>query len=236
MKRFLQRFLSSGPIVYLLYLVIRCYTSSFRVKVENEREWMEHLEAGGRVLVCTWHQHFFSAIRHFESYRSYRPGVMVSQSRDGDIIAGVANRSGWITIRGSSSRAGKEALAGMIAHLRETRFAGHVVDGPRGPAWRVKAGLIRLAHAAEATIVPFYVTVDRAWYFNSWDHFFIPKPLSKVVLRFGAKIELAPTEDTKEFEAQRLGVESVMRAGSGIEPPGLTESSSQEPGGAGRRY
>jgi len=54
-----------------------------------------------------------------------------------------------------------------------------------GKVWdKVKAGAISIALAAEAVIVPFYVSADRAWYFNSWDKFFIPKPFARVTLRY----------------------------------------------------
>jgi len=59
-----------------------------------------------------------------------------------------------------------------------------IVDGPKGPSGIVKAGAIRLAHAADAVIVPFSVSAEKAWYFNSWDKFLLPKPFSKVFLRF----------------------------------------------------
>jgi len=211
-----KRLLISRPAAYLLHGIIRCYTWTLRVEITNEREWMEHLEAGGRVLLCSWHQQFFSIIRHFRVYREFRPAIMISQSVDGDLIAGVARRVGWVPIRGSSSRGSKGALAGMIKHLRASRLAAHIVDGPRGPAGRVKAGAIRLAHAADASIVPFYVTAERAWYSNSWDRFFIPKPFSRVVVRFGSRIVVEPTDDRDTFEAQRLRVENIMRAEGGM--------------------
>ena len=62
-------------------------------------------------------------------------------------------------------------------------------------------------------IVPFYVSADRAWYFNSWDRFMLPKPFSRVRLRFDEMIRLAATEDETEFEAQRAAVEQTMLRG-----------------------
>ena len=101
----------------------------------------------------------------------------------------------------------------LIEILRRTRLAGHIVDGPRGPAGVVKNGLIRTAHAADAVIVPFYVSADRAWYFKSWDRFMLPKPFSRVRLRFDKKIRLTATEAEAEFEAQRAAVEQTMLQG-----------------------
>ena len=73
----------------------------------------------------------------------------------------------------------------MIQNLKENGLAAHIVDGPRGPAGIVKKGCIYLAKDADAVIVPMYTVAKKAWYFNSWDRFFLPKPFSKVIIRYG---------------------------------------------------
>ena len=111
---------------------------------------------------------------------------------------------------GSSSRNGREALKQMIANLKESKLAAHIVDGPRGPSGKVKSGVIRLAHATDAVIVPFSVSAEKAWYFNSWDKFLLPKPFSKVFLRFGEMIKFDRVKDREIFEGQRKQLEEIM--------------------------
>jgi len=195
----------------LLYRLIRAYSWTFRIKVENEDNWLTHLKNGGTVLICIWHQQFFPAIRYFKKYQKYNPSLMISKSKDGEIIAGVAKRTGWHPVRGSSSRGGSEALHGMIDRLKTSRLSGHVVDGPRGPSGIVKSGVIRMAHTTGAMIVPFYAYADKAWYMNSWDKFMIPRPFAKVTLRFGEMIKFDPSENNDDFEKQRLHLENIMR-------------------------
>ncbi len=202
--------LTSNLFLSFLYLFIRLYSATFRFTVQNERQWREHIQKGGRVLLCVWHQQFFSAIRPFKKYRRYSPSLMISRSADGEIIAGVANRTGWAAVRGSSSRDGRKALGEMIGKLKNSGLAAHILDGPRGPAGIVKPGAIRLASAAGAVIVPFYTSADRAWYFKSWDKFMLPKPFAKVTLRFGDMIHLPEKETEEEFESQRIALEKLM--------------------------
>lgn len=209
----LNTILASPLCIGLLYRFVRCYAWTFRLRIENEDAWMTHIENGGRVLLCAWHQQFFSAIRHFRNYRRFSPGIMISRSRDGEIVTGVARRTGWRPVRGSSSRGGRPAMKSVIDGLKASCLAGHIVDGPRGPAGVVKAGVIRIAHATDAAIVPFYVAADKAWYFNSWDRFMLPKPFSRVLLRFGKLVHLDPTDDEALFEAQRVALECMMRPG-----------------------
>jgi lysophospholipid acyltransferase (LPLAT)-like uncharacterized protein len=219
MSKKIDAVITSRPFIAFLYRFIRAYAWTFRLEVENETPWMAYHRNGGRVLLCAWHQQFFAPIRHFQTYRTHRPGLMISRSKDGEIIAGVASRSGWEPVRGSSSRGGLKAMRGLIELLRQTRLAAHIVDGPQGPAGVIKNGLIRIAHAADAVIVPFYVSADRAWYFNSWDCFMLPKPFSRVRLRFDEMIRLTPTDDEAEFEAQRVQVEKIMLYGFQGRPP-----------------
>jgi lysophospholipid acyltransferase (LPLAT)-like uncharacterized protein len=211
----INELLSSKPAQWLLYKIIRIYSLTYRLEVQNEAAWLDdYLHNQGSILLCVHHQQFFPAIRYFQRYKKYKPGLMISRSKDGEFIAAVANRSGWTTVRGSSSKGGQEALKGMIEHLARHRLASHIIDGPRGPFGVVKPGAIRLAHATNSAIVPFYTRADRAWYFRSWDKFSIPKPFSKVVLRFGEKIVFQQTRTNEEFEGQRKELEEIMFSGN----------------------
>jgi hypothetical protein len=209
----LNQFITSNFGLTFLYRFIRTYSATFRLRVENERDWLEYHRRGGTVLLCSWHQQFFAAIRHFKVYQAMNPSLMISKSRDGEIIAGIAEKSGWKTVRGSSSTDGRLALSMMIYNLKRFRLAAHILDGPRGPAGCVKAGAIHLANAAGAVIVPVYTAADRAWYFNSWDRFMLPKPYARVTLRFGGMIDFNTRKDGKDFESRRLELEQTMLPG-----------------------
>lgn len=207
----IMNLITSKIFINILYHLIRIYSWTFRLTVENEKPWLDYFKGGSRVLLCTWHQQFFSFIRYFKKYKSYKPSLMISQSKDGEIVAGIANLTGWYTARGSSSKDGQKALQEMVRRLRITGLAAHVVDGPRGPAGYFKKGAINLAMDAEAMIVPVYAIVENAWYFNSWDRFFLPKPFSKLIIRFDDMIKIQKTKDIDLIEKQRKNLEEIMR-------------------------
>jgi lysophospholipid acyltransferase (LPLAT)-like uncharacterized protein len=78
LKQLATNFVQSLP-----YYLIRAYSLTFRLKVENELTWLNYYSKNdGTVLLCTYHQQFFSAIRYFKKYRNYSPGLMISKSRD----------------------------------------------------------------------------------------------------------------------------------------------------------
>jgi lysophospholipid acyltransferase (LPLAT)-like uncharacterized protein len=214
------RYILSEQFQTAICFIVRMYSWTFRLTVENEEDWLNHLKGGGKVLLCAWHQQFFAAIRHFKSYESFHPSLMISLSQDGDLIARIARRQGWHAIRGSSSRDGGKALKEIIERLSDSRLVGHIVDGPRGPAGVIKAGAISIARATGAAVVPFYTTADKAWYFKSWDRFMLPKPFARVTLRFGEMLSFPAEEGEDRFEYQRAALEAIMRPGliPGIKP------------------
>jgi len=99
----------------------------------------------------------------------------------------------------------------MIQKLREHRMAAHILDGPRGPAGEVKLGAIAIAHVAKAVIVPGVVIAECAWYFNSWDRFMIPKPFSRVTVKYLPLMRLPESMNKAELENQRQKLENMMR-------------------------
>jgi lysophospholipid acyltransferase (LPLAT)-like uncharacterized protein len=195
----------------VLYWAIRLYSATFRLKIENEAEWLDYLKQGGRVLICFWHQHLFIAVGMLSRYKKYHPSVMVSKSLDGDIATRIVETAGGFSVRGSSSRGGRAALKEIISRINKYRLAGHILDGPQGPAGIIKDGVITMAHGADAAIVPLCVKANRAWYLQSWDRFMIPKPFARVTARFYFKIILPPIKAEGDFENQRKSLEKIMQ-------------------------
>jgi len=185
-----------------IYWLAKLYCMTFRVEIENESEWMDHYEQGGKVLICLWHQHLFSTVYFLSKYRKYQVSVMISQSLDGDIATGIFEAGGLYAVRGSSSRGGISALKEMLKRVKQYCVGVHVLDGPQGPAGIVKPGVITLASATGAVIIPLVIMADRVWYLNSWDRFMIPKPFARVRMKFCQKIILPEIMNEENYENQ----------------------------------
>ena len=207
----MSKLLRSRYATRFLYLFVRVYSATFRLSVENEDEWRAYLASGGKVLLCTWHQQFFALIRHFSNYRDASPAIMISRSRDGELIAGVAELAGWHTARGSSSRGGRTAMREMIDRVKTHGLGAHILDGPTGPPGVVKKGAVKIAMASGAAIVPVYTVPTNHWHVNSWDRFIIPKPFSRVTIKFGPLRHFEENEDPGVFEQSRSRLENEMR-------------------------
>ncbi|MDR3765398.1 MAG: lysophospholipid acyltransferase family protein [Acidobacteriota bacterium] len=145
-----------------------------------------------------WHRCVIPATWYF---RKRGIAVMTSQSYDGEYIARIIERFGFIAVRGSSSRGGSAALRGMNRALEEGHIAAFTIDGPRGPRYVAKFGPVALAKSSMAPILCFYLAVERPWILRSWDRMMIPRPFSKVHLRWARQIRLPQDADEAAMKA-----------------------------------
>ncbi|HOG16282.1 MAG: hypothetical protein A4E73_03157 [Syntrophaceae bacterium PtaU1.Bin231] len=206
LRYFLLRYL-----MLLAYGSVRLYFLTIRTESVGEERILRHLGDGGRVIAALWHQRIVSVIGYAKKFGdAFRPSVMISKSRDGDLAADVFSRMNFRPVRGSSSRDGKAALTVLLEDLKVHPFAVHILDGPRGPRGVVKAGLIVLAQKSGVPIVPVYASVSRAWVLRSWDRCLVPKPFSRIVIRFDGPMLVGPSKDEGTFEEIRRGIEKHM--------------------------
>ena len=176
-----------------------------RVRV-HERE--AQLDRGERCIFAFWHARLLPLVF---THRRRSIAVLVSQHRDGELIARIIARLGFLTGRGSSTRGGEEGIRSMLRHAEERRLLGITPDGPRGPAERVKPGLVYLASRTGFPVIPITSAARRAWRLNSWDGFRIPNPFARVVVAYGAPIAVPPRVSEDEVEAWRVRIEAAIR-------------------------
>jgi len=152
--------------------------------------------------------------------------VLVSRSRDGQIIAGVVERWGFKVIHGSKGKKGSvEASLQMIHALQHGENCAIMVDGPKGPAKVVKDGAIRVAKKAGVPIVPVY------WYspnftflkFPSWDNFRLPCLWTKLINIYGEPIYVDPNGDKEHDEQIRLRVQHSLEELEKLAPKAYKE-------------
>jgi hypothetical protein len=211
MIKHLSRFAIKFGLIPFAYYLIRIYFSSIRIRTINEDLVINRFKSDQKVIGAIWHQRIILALGYAKRFRAYKPSVMISQSRDGDMIADVYSRFNFRPVRGSSSRGGREALAAIIADLSENPFAVHVLDGPRGPKGVVKPGMVVMAQLSGVPIFPAYLSVNRAWVLNSWDRTLIPKPFSTIFVRWGDPVIVPAHLDDETFERTRKQIEDYIR-------------------------
>jgi len=162
--------------------VIRALASTWRFRVTNAAQVAEHRAREKRLIYTLWHGELLPLLW---LHRHEGVAVVISEHRDGEIIARIAETLGYETIRGSSSRGGSRALIGLMRALDGGRDVAVTPDGPRGPAHVFAPGAAIAAQRTGASIVPTRASASRAWRLKSWDRFLVPKPFARVDVVYG---------------------------------------------------
>jgi len=163
-------------------------------------------QAGHPLIYGVWHARILmvpwlnARLRQGEAVR--RVTVLASRSRDGQLMADFAGRFGLAVVRGSSSRGGLEALRELVRALRGGDDVAMVPDGPRGPARRLQGGIVALAAATGAPIVPLGVAASPARRLGSWDRFMVPMPFARCGVAFGSLVEVKRHDDREDARAR----------------------------------
>jgi hypothetical protein len=103
----------------------------------------------------------------------------------------------------SYSQNGSSSHAALLSLLELSRNVDLAItpDGPRGPAGQVSGGILMLAQRTGLPILPVSCRADRAWHFRSWDRFMIPRPFSRVEVRFGEPLRIPQDLDAEAMSA-----------------------------------
>ncbi len=182
-------------------LFLRLLRGSVRMRFHGEetiRTWEGERQ---RFLLAFWHRHLL-LMRY--AYRGDRMSVLVSRSRDGELIAQVMRRLGIGTSRGSSSRGGAAGLRDLLRVAARGSDIAVTPDGPRGPLRVVQPGVVLAAAASGLPLIPVAIAASRRIELRSWDRMPIPLPGSRVEVVYGEPLRVPRHADTAEWSA-RIG-------------------------------
>lgn len=189
-----------GLVPYLAYGYVSLVGLTTRLRVFGA----EHLESARRknprVIYAFWHQRqvFFTW-----THRGANATVLVSKSKDGDLIAKTMELSRMAATRGSSSRGAAAAARELLEAAQAGLDLAVTPDGPRGPARKVKHGVLYLAQKLGVGIVPITNSLSRKLEMRkAWDRFQVPLPFGRGVVRYGAPVYVAEGDDLTEKAAE----------------------------------
>lgn len=150
MKGFIDRILLS-ILPPLAYGLIRFLSWTMRLSYVNfdgvNRLW----EEGRNTIVAFWHGRLLMMP---VVYKGKGISILVSQHRDGELIARTVKRFGIDSIRGSTTRGWLGGVKGLLKAIREGRDIAITPDGPRGPRHQVQMGIIQIARTTGLPIIP----------------------------------------------------------------------------------
>ena len=153
------------------------------------------------ILSC-WHENAFISL----SLKKPRDiSILVSKSKDGDLVRGITTINGWTSVRGSSSRGGQEALDEYEKFLGQypTFSVGVTVDGPRGPRREPKRGAFEIARRSGRPVVPFLPAAKKNKILSTWDKMKIPLPFQSAYYIFGEPIFIKKDHKDLKYSKER---------------------------------
>ncbi|RMF89671.1 MAG: DUF374 domain-containing protein [Nitrospinota bacterium] len=207
MKAWIALVLRNYLLPPLLALLVQFLGKSLRFTRVNQHFETALLRQGQPLIYAFWHGRMLLLAY---AYRHTQLPVVVSRSRDGELVSRVAQRLGYRTIRGSSSRGAFSVLRVLWRLLQEGQAVSIAPDGPRGPCYRVKAGIIGLAQKTGAAILPVSCSARQKVVLQSWDRFLIPFPWSRAVIVYGPPLLVPPDADAALREEKRQMLEERL--------------------------
>lgn len=179
------------------------------------------LQASGEgFIACTWHSRFLMTTAGWTKMKQV-PHVLISRSRDGNLVAYTSKILRLGVIRGSrrtkitsENKRGAGALRDMLTTIKNGDCVFMTPDGPRGPRMRLGDGPIRLAKLSGTPVIAYALSTSNKILFNSWDRFMLPLPFGRGKIVFGKPLFVPEDADDEEIERLRLEFETIMNEAS----------------------
>jgi lysophospholipid acyltransferase (LPLAT)-like uncharacterized protein len=189
------------------YQAVAALCGTLKWRTEGAEHYDAVVRSGRQPIMAFWHGRILPATYYFR-----RRGIVVitSENFDGEWIAGIIERFGYGTARGSTSRGGRRALLQLRRDMAAGKPAAFTIDGPRGPARVAQPGAVWLAKATGNPVVPFHIEATRHWTMNSWDRTLIPKPFATVSVAIGEPFEVPADAGEGGLEAARRSLEDRL--------------------------
>jgi lysophospholipid acyltransferase (LPLAT)-like uncharacterized protein len=166
------------------------------------------LNEGRSFIVAFWHGRLL-----LMPYAWMRPVpffMLISQHRDGQLIARTVAYFGIATIAGSTTRGGAGALRALVKALNDGACVGITPDGPRGPYMRASDGIVSVARLAGVPVLPATYAISRRRVLGTWDRFVVPLPFARGVIAWGEPIAVARDLDAAGVDAVRRRIEDAL--------------------------
>ncbi|OGS21289.1 MAG: hypothetical protein A2252_08475 [Elusimicrobia bacterium RIFOXYA2_FULL_39_19] len=177
-------------IAFLLFASIG-YTT--KVKKINTQFLEKAREKSKNVIYAFWHGRQFLLIFTHRFSSIY---IMTSYSKDGELQTCFVKKLGYKPVRGSHKKRGAiEGTIEMIKRIEEGNDASFAVDGPKGPVYKVKEGILFIAQKTNKPIIPITVSAKRKRIFNNWDQYLLPMPFNEAFIVYGNPVYIEKNDD-----------------------------------------
>lgn len=211
----LKRRINYALLTPIIRLILCLLWRSCRVISIQGEQHVEAMASSGKAFIpCYWHQHHVFCTWYMKNLikQGLKIGFLISPSVDGEIPERLARAWGGEVIRGSTTRAGAQAMRDMFNLVVKQKISPVTTsDGPQGPVHVFKLGDILLSQFTQAPLLPLAYACSNGWKLNSWDKFIIPKPFARIAITIGKPVMIAKGILPEDLEPQRLQMENALK-------------------------
>jgi lysophospholipid acyltransferase (LPLAT)-like uncharacterized protein len=187
---------------FFAWLVIQLVSRTLKIKQINFNK-IKSLEKN--VIYAFFHGEQFILVF---THKWQNVGIMTSYSPDGELQTRILKKFGYDIVRGSTSKKGATSgTLGLLDKISKGQNIAVAVDGPHGPGFKVKPGVIFLAQKTALPIIPVRVVAKNAIKLNNWDKYIIPLPFSMVYIIYGEPFYVKEHDNIKN---KILELEKIM--------------------------
>ncbi len=197
-------------VAALAAYIIKGIALSLRWQEEGDAGVRALIEAGQPFLLAFWHGRGVMVAQAYWRVGGRRIKILISEHRDGELIAATMAHWGYGAVRGSTKRGAVKGARGMLRAARAGYDLAISPDGPRGPREILQEGVIELARMSGLPIVPVTYSARWAKRFASWDGFLLPLPGARVVVLWGEPVRIPRDADTDTLIASQRALEATM--------------------------
>ena len=191
------------------YYLSRGILSTCKLSIENADYFEKRAREGKNMIFVSWHNRLLVLpYYYYFLYKFSNLAMMVSQSKDGEIMKRLLEKYKIEAIRGSSSRGGSSAVKTMIRIAKSGKDTAVALDGSKGPCYEVQPGALLLAQITGLPLIPLTYDTTCKKVLSTWDKMIIPMPFGHIHAKFADPIFVP--RDTKDLEPYRLKLQETM--------------------------
>ena len=183
-------------VPFIASRVMHLLNLSLKKEVLGENHLRNTWKRGEQVIISFWHDQLFLLVF---GYPGKHAKLLISSSKDGELLARTMRYFDQDTVRGSSSRGGRAAFKAMLDLCKEKVDIVLTPDGPKGPRHVLKDGVVQLARMSGRPVIPMAFVCSHGHRFQSWDRFLFPYPFARGVYSFGEPVYFDKNEGVDGF-------------------------------------
>ena len=201
---------------WLIWFLVSALSATIRFKVDDRSGYFAS-NSKEKVIFAVWHNRLALVLQIYNRFirrpqPERRMAAIVSASKDGGMLARVLELFLVEPVRGSSSRRGAQALRELVTWGERGHDLAITPDGPRGPCYVIRDGVIATAQLTGMAIIPVAFHLNWKIRLKSWDRFQLPLPFARCEITTSAIVRVPREATETEREILRQQLEAAMRA------------------------